>query len=484
MGKNKCCSSSSSSDKCCPKTSSPTKCSSSLKSCYNFGYWCEPRPLKCKVPKIYDECNFDKIPTGSIWLAQMHDCFGVLRTLVNGECFNHIGIVIQGKFGCEKVTLVFTINYGGVASLIPLKSLAHNPLIINQVVRPIFRTCNKCTDRKRLKVLQNLIGHYVSAPFEQDGAQVARNLFNLPIQNPTCTSFTDTELIYTILTKAGLLGDNCCPEYCNNPQPGGCCNGDVDLSTCSVLPCDKTCCTSSSSSDCSDCEPDGYLAASAQITDFLGCDSCLDLCWFAPQVKVFHHCPSGAEKNSALDAAFGSQGPGLIHDIRLLVDCWGCGNSSPCSGIKTRCPPIATSDCGCAGGEGGLICPTKVTGAQVATALIAINTIYSQISGVNYADLPEPIGTTFDGNDMTVLFNQIRVLLQKLGCCVADPFVIAEDSTRNITIEFVEPETVVVVSNACNNVVVATGGVLGLGTGGSSACIPCGGSNILNGLLG
>lgn len=437
----RCCDSSS--EKCCkPKP----KCISPVKQCVNFGYWGAPRSLKCPVPKIYSQCEIHKIPTGSLYFAQRKDYIGTLRNLIDQECINAIGIILQVRNGNSKHTLVFTLPFGGTATLVPLASLINDPVIEAQWVRPLFPTCNKCTDEKRLRTLSFLISRFMNAPYERDGAQVARSIFGLPTQNPSCDSFTDTELVYRVLKMAGLLGDNCCPKYCNQPVPGACCNSTVNISTCSTLPCDDTCCESScESNDCDDCEPDGYLATSAKISEFARqIGSCLDTCWFAPLVPVFTACPDGGAESAAINAAFSSQAGRITGAIRHLVDCWNCKKEGPC-GCKTRCPPIIKDDCPCNGTTGASVscrlCCNKVDPACAQAAIDGIKYIYSVVTDINIAGLPGTISATIDGAEFTAASNAVLLLLQTLTCECLDPIQVTTTGTVSKTVALVEPDT-------------------------------------------
>jgi len=214
MGKCKRSSSSSSrssSSSCSSSSSSSSSCCDSpCKVC--FGYWGEPRDLKCKPPCIYEYCNFDEIPTGSLYFAEHWSLYGSLRSLAAKQRFSLIGIVLQlrGK-GCKPEPYVLTVLYGENVKLIKLKDLSEDPLIISQQIRPKLRTCSKCLAREQRTYLIKVARRFYGKPFETDKAQVARSIFAIPAANPNECSYTDTELTYRILYESALLG-NCCPE--------------------------------------------------------------------------------------------------------------------------------------------------------------------------------------------------------------------------------------------------------------------------------
>lgn len=347
-------------------------CKEDRKKCY--GYWGEPRDPKCPFPCKYEECNFDEIPHGSLYFAEHWDLYGAIRSLAAKQKYSLIGIVLQlsdkndGK--CKKKPYVLTVMYDQVVRLYPLCQLVNDPLVINQLVRPKYRTCNKCTDREQDEYLMKIARKYLRAPFETNSPQVARSIFDIPASNPNECSYTDTELVYRILYEAALIGDCCpkddakiqCMQKCSKFDVESC-SCDSDPCKCkSKKPCDKSCCASSSSSaDCPPCDKvDCYRASSVSICDFFTADN-LDLRWYAGKIPVYTACLDACKRTEAIDRAFSQQKNKVIGNIRDLVSCWlsgdsmaywkgnacsPCGKESPfCGKESPRCDPCEKPKC-------------------------------------------------------------------------------------------------------------------------------------------
>jgi hypothetical protein len=387
--------------------------------------------------------------------------------LASKECFNRVGIVIQvkekkeieqssssssssGKCGCTKkkdckcyvkVPFIFSVGYNGCVSLTKLSTLAKDKTIRKMAVRPIKPTCTKCTDRKRLKQLWCVIKAFLkqNVSFEKDGSAVMRNLFNMDVSNPNFESYSDTKLIYTVLYKAALLNDKGCCESsspsCSSSETSG---RTTSRLTCESKPCESKCCDSSS--DCSKCTVDCFQASQSTIKDFLYSTAdcgCLDLRWFSSLVPVYTECGCRGV-DEAVDEAFRAQSKRLIKDLRSIAGCWLSGRDVPCCNQCRDCNGRAdpnykngSNDCGC--GKKADSCNSsaecKVSKECVAEALHNLDVLYTYLSGVNYGNVPTPIPTTLNGNDLTALFNQIRGTIQQSVCAKLDPYQISSTYT-------------------------------------------------------
>ncbi len=468
---NKCkcqkCSSTTETSSTCHKCSSSTPCecesssSSSIPECSElgcekicFGHWGAPKCNKCDRVNEYEECDFDKIPTGSLWFGFQIDAFGTVRTLASKECWNRVGIVVQAKAkrdvpqtgcGCKKVCkcyvkvpMVFSIWYNGQISFEKLSTLSRQPTMRKMAVRPLKPSCNRCTDEKLVKHLWCVMEEYLKqkVSFEKDGAAVMRGLFNLDVSNPNFQSYSDTKLVYSVLFKAALLNDKGCCEQsspsCSSPESSG---RTTSRLTCESNPCESTCCESSSV--CDKCELDCFQASQATIKDFLYSTAdcgCLDLRWFSSLVPVFtKNAYRGLDE--AIDEAFACQGGRLLKDLRQIAGAWISGRDLPCCNQCRDCngranpnyKPGKDADCGC--GEkknecsSSTACP-PVSCQEATAALTALDTIYTYLSGVNYANLPTPLPITLNGNDLTTLFNTIRAVVQQTQCQCLTPYVV------------------------------------------------------------
>jgi hypothetical protein len=421
-----------------------------------FGHWGEPRELKCKVPCEYTQCDEDKIPNGSIYVARRYDYYGTLRSLAKRQCWTLIGIIVQTRQGeCGKVPQVFTILYNGRAELIPLSQLSCDPLIERQAVLPRLRACNECVSRKINEQLFCEVKKYLNIPFQCDGSQVVRNIFGLPARNVSMKSMTDTQLVYSVLFATGLLGDKCaCDDSsssssppCRKPQCRTRCT--CDSSSSSTPACDKSC--SKSSQGCSECQIDCLRAGSVTIGDFLqnkicatACkceipvqgDNCLNLLWFGNLVPVATTCPRGG-RDAAIDAAFAAQSLPIAEDFRDIVDCFQCGKDTPCE------PQVACSKCNPCG---TVSCP--INASDIQCALTALNSLWSQLSGVQYGATPVPPSLTpaLNGNFLEAQFNTIQATLASGLCQKPAPFLTSSSYTVTATISFT-PDPVVSPAN-------------------------------------
>jgi hypothetical protein len=358
-----------------------------------------------------------------------------------------IGIIIQTRQGeCDKVPNVFTILFDGRAELIPLSKLSCDPLIERQAVLPRLRACNECVSRKINEQIFCEVRKYLGIPFQCDGSQVVRNIFGLPARNVSMKSMTDTQLVYSVLFGAGLLGDKCaCDDssssssrpQCRKPKCRTKCTCDSSSSSSDV--CDKSC--SKSSSGCSECQIDCLRAGSVTIGDFLqnktcptSCkceipiqgDNCLNLLWFDNLIPVATTCPRGG-RDAAIDAVFSQQSASIADDFREIVDCFQCGKDTPCE------PQIACSKCNPCG---AVSCPVNVTDAQC--ALTALSSIWTQISGVQYGPTPNPpsLTPTLNGNFLESQFNNIQKVLAAALCQKPSPFQTTSAYTVTATINF------------------------------------------------
>lgn len=437
---------------CCSKSASLPPCDDKRCKKICFGHWGPPK-CKCDADKIhFDECDFDKIPTGSIYFGWEMTPYGAVRSLATDECYNMIGIIFQvkvkrqivetsrDKCGCEqkkcvkcytKEPYVFLARYGCQAQLISLAELTRDPIVLRQAVRQLKSTVNKCVDRKRVQYLYCLYKEYDSCAYERDGAAIFRNIFGLSVHNPNFESFTDVKLTYTMLFRAALLDDNgCCKDECKacceSESAGGC-----TRLTCESKPWKDKCCESSSS--CSKCEVDCYQASKATISEFLrdDKDGCLDLRWYACLATLYTKC-STRNRDASINAAFDRDGPRLLCQLRALVDCWSSGRDLPCEDKCKRdlCDDDHEKKC-------------TVEPCEGRNALNALDRIYSLISGINYAGLPTPLPTELDGNELIQYFNVIHAVLSTVSCeCNNGGYQNVSDYSRTITTTFVAPPVV------------------------------------------
>lgn len=330
------------------------KCCKEAKKC--FGYWGVPRELKCGVPCQYDQLRFKDIPNGSIYFAERWDAYGALRSLASAQKWSLIGIIVQiGRNRQESQPHVFTVFYNKTVALIPLVELMQDPLVISQGVRSKLRACNSCAEADQVRFLTRVIRRYLGAPFESNGAQVARSIFDIPAINPNEDSYVDTELVYRVLFESALIG-NCCPPNEIPDCPIQKCSQfddySVESSAC-TLPCDKKCCESSSSSTCNPCDKvDVYRASSVSICDFITADY-LDMRWYYPMASIYTEPMDACRREIAINQSFAQDGPCLLMNIRQLVTLWQSGFSfpnwktnkcNPCEPIKLDC---GEKKCGC-----------------------------------------------------------------------------------------------------------------------------------------
>ena len=448
---NKCAPESSSTSTCtkCKSSSDDCKCKSSSSSstpeckdvgCQKicFGHWGPPCCSKCKKLPEYDICDFSNIPSGSLWFGFKLDPFGAVRSLTSGECYNQVGVILQIKekrvvfeskkdsCGClqkkckkcyVKHPVVFSVWYNGCVQTIPLIDLAKNPLIRRQAVRPVKPTVNKCTDHKRLKQLWCVMQEFLNGGyrFEQSGSANMRGLFNLDVLNPNFDSYSDTKLVYTTLFKNATLNNRGC---CEKEAP--CCSTDLTAGgserlSCESKPYDEKCCASSS--ECSKCSVDCFQASQATIQDFLyddGQKGCLDLRWFSGLVPVWTECGCDCLYKK-IETAFTEQGPCLLKDLQEIVQCWASGRDLPCT---KSCRGSSKKDCPCYPAD-----------CDVEKAIQGVDVLYTLLSGVNYANLPTPLPTALNGNDLTFNLNQIKQVLQGVLCQRLDPFQITSTYT-------------------------------------------------------
>lgn len=326
-----------------------------------FGHWDQPRAPKCPYPCKFEECNFDEIPTGSIYFAEHWDLYGAQRSGASKQKYSLIGIVLQlsdkRSSDCKKKPYVLTVMYGQRVKLYELCHLVNHPLIISQAVRPKFRACNKCVDKEQEEYLIKVACEYLGKPFEENSAQIARSIFDIPASNPNECSYVDTELVYRILYQAALLGD-CCPkdtpkEHCLqkcSKFDKESCSCESDPCKCkSKKPCEKTCCgySSSSTEECPPCDKiDCYRASAVSICDFLTGDN-LDLRWYASLTPVYTACLDPCKRSEAVDQAFAQQMRSVTKNLRDLVGCW-LGGDSFCYWKGNSCSPCErrSSYCG------------------------------------------------------------------------------------------------------------------------------------------
>lgn len=433
-----------------------------------FGHWGPPQCLKNKIPQ-YQECDYDKIPTGSIWFGFDLTPYGAVRSLASGECFNRTGIIVQIKqkveykvttsdgCGCQqkkckkcykKVPYVFTTAYNGKAGLIPLRKLAQRKTLRQQAVRPRKPAINKCIDAKIIKSLSCNLKEMLKSPYDT-GACAMRQLFNLDVSNPTFESYSDTKLVFTILARAGLLTDNGCCESSSSSCSCEVSAGGSTRLTCESSPVSEKCCKSSSSSD--KCEVSCYQASLATITDLLydnacGPCGCLDLRWFSKKVEIDTCCGArGVEE--AIDAVFKCEAAPFMADLRDLLGCWTVGKDLPCA---KRCAG------NCRGQEDHDQQRCRCTPEEVAAAFTALETLYSWLSGVNYAGLPTPLPTALNGNTIAALANQIANVLN--GNCkpATETFTVSSTytypSSGGLTVAFTTPVVVTTVNTAHTDV--------------------------------
>lgn len=341
----------------CRKGSCDRSHGKDCKKIYCFGDWDNPRPPKCPYPCKFEECNFDEIPTGSLYFAEHWDYYGALRSGASKQKYSLIGIVLQlsdkrDKHDCKTKPYVLTVKYNGVVRLFQLCDLMNDPLIISQAVRPKFRACNKCVDKEQNDYLYKIAREYLGKPFEENSPQIARSIFDIPASNPNECSYTDTELVYRVLYRAALIGD-CCPEettkeYCMKACKQSECSCNSDPCKCNKKPCEKTCCAySSSTAECKPCDKiDCYRASAVSICDFLT-DNNLDLRWYAPLVQVYTSCVDPVKRSEAVNHAFAQQMRQVTKNVRDLVGCW-LGGDSFCYWKGNSCSPCEkrSSYCG------------------------------------------------------------------------------------------------------------------------------------------
>ena len=449
---------------CSSSSSSSTPPCEDLSDCKKvcFGHWGSPRCKACHNLKNYDECDYEKIPTGSIWFAWQFDPYGVVRSLSLKECWNRCGIIVKLKSdrvkcvdesdscGCRSkeckkcytvTTCVLSVWHGGRVSLVPLKELAYDKTIRRMGVRTLKATCNKCTDAKRARLISCLVKEYLGFNFERDGAARIRDLFNMNVINPNFDSLTDTKLVYTILFKAGLLKDNeCCGESslcCTEFSSGG----STKL-TCESTPCSSTCCTSTT--ECPKCEIDCAKASQATLTDFLydkgGDCGCLDLRWFNLLAEVWTDCSTYGH-DEAVDKAFQRLGCDLLVDLRKIAGCWAAGRDKPCVKQCRECNKprgyFPTQNCSKCCGHSSSSSITETVCTKTASesdtncqerkkdAVGALNILATYFTQQSYANIP--ITTNIDGNYVESLLN---IVYDALTCSNRKPYVYTGSTTQ------------------------------------------------------
>jgi hypothetical protein len=325
-------------DRRCESSSESSSVCHKQKVC--FGYWGVPRPLKCGVPCQYDQFKFCEIPTGSIYFAQRWDAYGAMRSLASSQRWSNVGIIFQvgSKSRGERFPAVLTVQYNGRVEFTPLRTLVEDPLVIVQGVRVRQRAHDHCTENELCQYLFRIAKRYLGAPFETNGAQVARSIFDIPAINPSEDSFTDTELVYRVLFEAALLGDCCPPDEIKDFPIQKCCDKS-SFSISSSDACKKSCCSSSeSSASCNDCQKvDLYRASAVSVCDFITADY-LDMRWYYPIASIYTEPMDACRRDLAITQSFGEQGPCLLRDMRQLVTLWQSGFSFP--DFKTnKCDP-------------------------------------------------------------------------------------------------------------------------------------------------